>query len=375
MAEPIWRRLQTFDPFLFLLPLALVAVSIIFMYVLTIDYAGGSLAPRQSLFAGIGLIGMLVATFIDYRAWKAWRWWFFGASAVLLALVPFVGVEVFGARSWISLGGFQFQPSEVVKLSCIVVLAGTLQVEGRPLSVRRFLLSAALVIVPIILILLQPDFGTALIFAAVGVSMLLHANLQRWQRWLVLAVLAVAVGAVILAFKDVGPFGDLLADYQKNRLASFLDPARDPQGSGYNVLQSKIAVGSGGLLGQGLGYGSQSQLNFLPVVHTDFIFAAIAEAWGLLGAAGLLAGFAWLVYRLLAAGRQAQDDFGYFLTIGLATMIIFQVMVNVGMNVGVMPVTGIPLPFVSYGGTALIIMLVAIGLVQAVVLRSKRLTF
>lgn len=374
----VWSRLKslkTFDPLLVVLPVGLGLVSVIFLYVLTMDYPGGSLAPRQGIFLGLGAIALAFFTFVDYRAWRAWRWWLYGAATLLLAVVPFFGVEVFGARSWLAVGGFQFQPSEVMKLAMIVALASVLAGQGTVLKARQFVLAAGVAVLPLALVMLQPDFGTALILAAVGTGMLLHARLARWQRIAVALALALAVLAVVLAFKDVGPFGGLLADYQKDRLTSFIDPTRDPRGSGYNVLQSEIAVGSGGLMGQGLGFGSQSQLNFLPVVHTDFIFAAIAEAWGFIGAAGLLIAFGILVYRLMAAARQAQDDFGYFVCVGLATQIMFQVLVNVGMNVRIMPVTGIPLPFVSYGGTSLIVILLAMGLAQAVVLRSKRLTF
>jgi len=205
--------------------------------------------------------------------------------------------------------------------------------------------------------------------------MLFYAPLVRWQRvFLTVGILLVAM-VITLSFKGVSPFKGILKDYQKDRLISFIDPSKDPAGSGYNVQQSKIAVGSGGLLGQGLGEGSQSQLNFLPVAHADFIFAGIAEAWGLIGSYGVIFVFGILCFRLLHAARIAKDDFGMLLCVGITIKLIFELLVNIGMNIGIMPVTGIPLPFLSYGGTTLLTNAILIGVAQSVVTRHKRLTF
>lgn len=371
----MWNRLKTFDPLLFLIPAALGAIGITFIFILTFDQLGASLALRQGVFVGAGLVLMAILTFVDYRAWRAWRLWLYGGMVALLVATIFLGTKVFGATSWIDIGPFQFQPSELGKIILIVMLASMLQTRGTLVKTGQFWLAVAIFLVPIVLVLMQPDFGTTLVIAMVGFGIFMHARLRSWQRMVVLGALVAAALTVVLAFQNVGPFGGILKDYQKNRLASFLDPSLDPAKSGYNVQQSKIAVGSGGLVGRGLGYGSQSQLNFLPVVHTDFIFAAIAEAWGLLGSYGILILFVILVIRLMQAAKHAQDEFGYLVAIGLASMVTFQVLVNVGMNIGIMPVTGIPLPFLSFGGTAFMTYCMGMGLAQAIVVRSKRLTF
>jgi rod shape determining protein RodA len=371
----MWSKLKTFDPLLFIVPIIFSAVSIIFIYVLTFDRLGASLAIRQGIFVGVGLVAMAILTFVDYRAWRAWRWWMYVFLIAFLVATIFIGTKVFGATSWIDIGPFQFQPSEIGKIILIVLLASILQTRGTMVKTSQFWLAVGVFIVPIVLIMMQPDFGTTLIVTMLGLGMFLHARLQRWQRYLVIGVACIAALTIVFSFKNIGPFGGLLKDYQKKRLASFIDPTVDTSGSGYNVLQSKIAVGSGGVLGRGLGYGSQSQLNFLPVVHTDFIFSAIAESWGIIGSYGILALFALLIARVTQAARHAQDEFGYLACIGLASMMTFQVLVNVGMNIGIMPVTGIPLPFLSYGGTAFITYCLGVGLIQAIVVRSKRLTF
>ena len=371
----MWSRLKTFDPLLFIIPVIFSAISIIFIYVLTFDRLGASLAIRQGIFVALGLVVMVFLTFVDYRSWMAWRWWMYGVLILLLLATIFVGNKVFGATSWINIGPFQFEPGEVGKLIMMVVLAGTLQTRGSQVKTSQFLIAIAIILVPLVLVLLQPDLGTALIISMVGFGIFMHANLKSWQRWIIILTACCAVLAIVLSFKNVKPFGHMLKDYQKHRLESFLNPTADLTGSGYNVLQSKIAVGSGGVLGSGLGYGSQSQLNFLPVVHTDFIFSAIAEAWGIVGSYGIFLLFGVLIFRIMQSAKQAQDEFGYLVCVGLASMMAFQVLVNIGMNIGIMPVTGIPLPFLSYGGTAFITYCLGIGLTQAIVVRSKRLTF
>jgi rod shape determining protein RodA len=225
------------------------------------------------------------------------------------------------------------------------------------------------------LILVEPDLGTAAVVALIGLGILVHAKLSRLQVGLVVAGLTAIAVVGVLSFKGIQPFDGVLKDYQKNRLVSFIDPTRDRAGSGYNVLQSVIAVGSGGMTGTKLGQGSQSQLHFLPVAHADFIFAGIAEAWGFVGSLGLLALYGFLLSRIIQAARIAKDSFGMLLCIGIAVKIAFEMLVNIGMNMQLMPVTGIPLPFLSYGGTTLITNALCLGMVQSVVLRHKKLTF
>lgn len=371
----MWSRFKSLDPILFIAPILLMVVSVLFIATLTVDQNGYTLVIKQGIGAVIAIVVMGVASAVDYRALYAWRHWLYLAMLGLLILVRLIGTTTFGATSWIDLGFTQFQPSEPAKVLIIITVAGALRARGKLVRWLPFFGGVALALIPIVLVLMQPDFGTALILSFVSVGVLLAARLRIGQRILVIGTVSLAILAIVLSFQNVQPFDGLLKTYQKNRLTSFVDPAADPAGSGYNVLQSKIAVGSGGFAGRGLGFGSQSQLNFLPVVHADFIFAAIAEAWGLIGSYGLLACFAILLLRIIGAARHAQDEFGYLICIGVAVMFMFQLLVNVGMNMGIMPVTGIPLPFLSYGGTALVSYGLAIGIVQSVVVRSKRLTF
>ena len=364
-------RLRTLDPWLFVLPLVLMVVSVLMIY--SLDPVA-PLALRQLVYAGVGVVALLVAGFIDYRAVAAWSGWLFAANLFLLALVPFIGSRQFGAKLWINVGPVQFEPGELMKLTAILLIA-RLASRSPSVSNRQFIVVSAVVLVSVGAIILQPDLGTALIILASTVGILLQSGTTRLQKGMVVGSLL--VGAVIfsLSFANVPPFKHVLKEYQKDRLASFIQPARDPSGTGYNVLQSVIAVGSGGVSGQGLGNGSQSQLNFLPVAHADFIFAVIGETWGLVGTWGILIVYLVFVLRILQAARIAKDRFGMLLCVGIAVKFTFEILVNIGMNMRLMPVTGIPLPFLSYGGTTMLTNALATGLVQSVALRYKRLTF
>ena len=371
----MWSRFKTFDPWLIVLPLVLTVISVVFIYILTYDRSGGSLALRQGAIAGVGFVGMLALSIFDYRSFRSWKFWMYGGMILLLVAVRLVGTTQFGATSWINIGSFQFQPAEVAKVVVIIFLAAMLETKARVLPRMQYLVAVACALLPVVMVLAQPDLGTAMIIAVIVLIIVLHAPLSRIQRVITLSVLAMSILTIVASFRGIAPFGHLLKDYQKARLSSFIYPNADPNGTGYNVQQSKIAVGSGGLLGRGLGYGSQSQLNFLPVVHADFIFAAIAEAWGFAGSLFVLTLFSLLIWRLLHAAKISQDSFGSYICVGLAGMLLFQVLVNIGMNIGIMPVTGIPLPFLSYGGTAILTYFLGLGIAQSVVIRSKRLTF
>ncbi len=371
----MWSRFKALDPFLFVLPVVLMTISTVVIYILTSDTAGTTTAFRQGLFSLIGVVLMLLLTFIDYRALRAWSPWIFIAGLALLGAVEFIGFNSFGAERWINLGIFQLQPGELMKFVLIIGLAALLSRRIPAFPFRVFFQALIVLFVPALLVLMQPDLGTAMVIVASGLGIMLYSRLQRFHKIILLTVVALGAAAIILSFMNVKPFGSILKDYQKDRLASFVDPKRDPNKSGYNVIQSKIAVGSGGVLGKGLGYGSQSQLNFLPVAHADFIFAGIAEAWGLLGSYAIILMYAFLILRVLNAAHIARDEFGMLICIGLACKLIFEVLVNIGMNMGIMPVTGIPLPFLSYGGTTLLTNAMLLGVAQSVVVRYKRLTF
>jgi rod shape determining protein RodA len=371
----MWSRFKTLDPLLLVLPLVLMTISTVVIYVLTVDSAGTATAFRQGLFSIISFILMLVLTFIDYRALRAWAPWIYGIGLLLLGLVEVVGRHSFGAQRWIDLGIFQLQPGELMKFILIIGLAALFSRRIPSFSARQFGQGLGLMFVPAILVLLQPDLGTAMVLVVVGTCIMLYSRLTKLHKGVLIGLLVTGSLVIVLSFMNVKPFGRVLKDYQKNRLASFIDPKRDPGKSGYNVIQSKIAVGSGGFAGRGLGFGSQSQLNFLPVAHADFIFAGIAEAWGIIGSYSIIAIYAVLIIRILSAARIAGDEFGMLICIGLAGKLIFEVLINIGMNMGIMPVTGIPLPFLSYGGTTLLTNAMLLGVVQSVVVRYKRLTF
>jgi rod shape determining protein RodA len=275
-----------------------------------------------------------------------------------------IGHGVGGAARWISIGPFDFQFSELAKILMIVVLANYLGArQGRLGSLPSILGACILVGPPWLLVMLQPDLGTSLVLLAILGGMLFMSGASiRWMGGL--------VGLVLAALPLIWNY--VLLDYQKQRLTSFLNPSTDVQGAGYQLYQSQIAVGSGGLLGKGLTNGTQNQLNFLPVQESDFVAAIYFEELGFIGALVLLILFAALLWRLLVSGWRSKDPFGTMFATGLASMILFQLIVNIGMVVGIMPITGIPLPFVSHGGASLISLAVGLGIVQSINIRQNR---
>ncbi len=356
---------KTIDWTLYLLPIILNVVGIVIIYSLTYFNGKASLAYDQIVFACVGVAVMIVLTFIDYRNLKGVAIYAYIIGMLLLILLFFVGKSALGATRWINLGFFQLQPSELFKLCLIVMLAKYLSDNYEEIKLKHLLMAGIIFLVPALLVLKQPDLGTFSVLFAIALVMILATKIKLKQ--------LIAVGLVIL----IGACGAwfFLKDYQKQRIETFLNPTSDPYGSGYNVLQSTIAVGNGGLLGQGLGQGPQSQLNFLPVAHTDFIFAGFAEATGFAGCFVLIALFVFFISRAINVARISKDSFGMFLAIGISAMFTFQMFVNIGMNIGIMPVTGIPLPFVSHGGTSLVISYAAVGILQSIYLRHKKITF
>ena len=275
-------------------------------------------------------------------------------------LVPGFGVLVNGQRNWLGIGPIRlFQPSEPAKLLLIVILAGVIaQYKGKidkPRDVARIL---AYVAVPLALIMLEPDLGTGLVFAVITLGMLLVGGLRA--RWF--AIFAIVAVLLVGAVWQTG----VLKQYQKDRLMVFIDPSVDPKGAGYNLAQSKIAIGSGGLTGKGLRAGTQSSLNFIPERHTDFIFAVLGEELGFVGAVVLLGLFLALLITALEISASSKDLFGALIAAGLISMWLFQILVNMGMTIGIMPVTGIPLPFMSYGGSFMVTNLAGVGMLLSV---------
>lgn len=324
----------------------------------------GTTFTRGLMWAGIALVMFVVATLFDYRWLKTLAWPVYALQLGLLVLTLAIGTGVGGSARWITVGPFTFQFSELAKILMIIVLANYLASrEGKLDSLRSILGACILVGPPLLLVMLQPDLGTSLVFGAILAGMLWMSGAS--MRWL--AILAAAVIAMIpIAWTYV------LRDYQKERLTSFLSAEKDLQGAGYQLYQSQIAIGSGGWMGKGLTNGTQAQGDFLPVQTTDFVFAILAEELGFIGAMVLFGLFVLLIWRVMVAGWRSRDPFGTMFAAGLASMILFQLVVNVGMVMGIMPITGIPLPFVTHGGASLVSMAIGLGIIQSINIRQTR---
>jgi rod shape determining protein RodA len=325
---------------------------------------GSTTFVRGLMWTGIALIAFVVATVFDYKWLKTFAWPLYALQIGLLAVTLGVGTGVGGSARWVPIGPFQFQFSELAKIMMIVVLANYLGArQGRLTSLPSILGACVLVVPPWILVMAQPDLGTSLVLLAILAGMLFMSGASlRWLGGLAILVLA----SLPLVWNYV------LRDYQQQRILGFLNPSGDIQGAGWQLHQSQIAVASGGWFGTGLTNGTQNQLNFLPVQESDFVAAIYLEELGFLGAVLLLVLFAALLWRILVSGWRSRDPFGTMFAAGLASMILFQVIVNLGMVVGIMPITGIPLPFVSHGGASLISIAVGLGILQSINIRQTR---
>lgn len=360
------------DWLLLAVPLLLTSVGIITIYTITVNHHEARLAIDQGVFLALGLVAMLTLSFSDYR-WlnAASRPIYLLGFLLLLPLLPFLApqlpfvLKVFGAYRWLDFGFFQLQPAEVFKIVAAIGAAAYLASRIGRLTWRPLLGYLALAGIPFALILIQPDLGTASVVFAIFLGTFIAARPST--RTLLAALVVILLGLVVVWFS--------LQPYQRERVETFLNPAADPQGEGYNVQQALIAVGSGGLTGRGFGQGSQTVLNFLPVAHADFIFAGYAEATGFVGSVVLLGLYVTLLQRIVTVARISNDPFGRLLAIGIGAKLLFQVTVHMGMNLGLLPVTGIPLPFLSYGGTSLIIDLASIGILQSIYIRHKKTLF
>ncbi len=331
---------------------------------------------RQAVWISLGVVAAFCAASFDYRKLPRLEYFLYGLTVLLLFVVLVVGKASRGAQQWIALGPFLFQPSELGKVLMVVCFASYLNRRQGDLQNLRSLLPCFLYFAPpLVLVLAQPDLGTSLVFFAILFGMLYLAG-ARPMLLLGLAGggLALAILAIALHFSPLHlPLP--LKEYQLNRLLVFLNPYRDPQGAGYHIIQSLVAIGSGGLLGKGLFRGSQVQLNFLPEHHTDFIFSVVGEELGFVGAALFLLLYFLLLYRTLAIAFQARDALGRLLAGGILSMWLFHVLENIGMTIGVMPITGIPLPFLSYGGSFMLTNMLAVGILLSIQLRRENLLF
>lgn len=349
----------------------LVSYGLLVVWSATLDSSLFSFS-RQLMGVGLGAVIMLILWRVDYRKLTVFTYVFLGICIVLMVspLLPVIGRNVNGASSWVELFGRQFQPGELAKVFYILFMASLVsRYKGRLDSGSEYLKCFALMMVPIVCIMLQPDLGTGMVLFVIGVVVLFAGGANR--KWLIIT--AVIVIALIIAVIAVDGFLDdsfgrdvLLKDYQKNRLLVFIDPDLDPDGAGYNLKQAQIAIGSGGFAGKGLGNATQSTLGFLPEAPTDFIFCVLAEEFGFLGSILLIALYAALMFLVLRVAFKAFDLFGTLIITGILGMWIFQVLENIGMTVGLMPITGIPLPFISYGSSFMLVNFVALGLIFSV---------
>jgi len=359
--EASWRE---FDLPGLLVVLCLMAVGTIFVTSATISdpvHLGG----RQVLWDVIALVALLAGLLIPYNIWLEYSYLLLGGCCALLIYLLVLGEPVSGARSWLQFGLLSFQPSEVAKVAVILCCANFIKgLSDGTAGFRELLVLWAIVALPMGLTLAQPDFGTATVFMPIAATALYATrfSLLKILRW---SAVALALLVLVLALGWVTFF----KPYQKERLKAFLDPSYDPLGAGYQVNQAKIAVGSGELIGKGLYSGTQNRLSFLPKPHTDFIFGVLSEETGFAGAAIVLALYLTLLGRLLEAARLARDPQGRLIALGVFSMILYHLFVNIGMVLGILPTTGIPLPFLSYGGSSLLANGWAVGLVFNVRMR------
>jgi rod shape determining protein RodA len=360
------RRMLSFREFdwgLLGLVLMLSVISVLQIHSATLHTRFASFETKQMLWIGAGLAGMFVLAKIDYHRLLDWAPWAYGVFLLALVAVKLVGHKALGARRWISLGPIQFQPSEWVKLVLILVVARYFaNLGGRNLTWREIFRAFALVGAPMALVLIQPDLGTTLTYCPILVAGLFLGGISVRQAT-ILSVCALALIA------GVWSSGKVLKQYQKARLTSFINPDNDPKGSGYQIRQSLIAVGSGGLAGKGAEKGSQTQGYFLPIPYTDFIFASFSEEHGFVGALFVLLLYFFILMRLIQNAQTAADLPGSLIIMGIVAVLTFQIAVNVGMVIGFMPVTGIPLPLMSYGGSSVLFTFLALGTVMNVRMR------
>ncbi|EKD49437.1 MAG: Rod shape-determining protein RodA [uncultured bacterium] len=359
------RFLKKFDWLMLISVVLLLFLGVLMIFSATLGETGVDRGNtyRQVVYIAIGLGFMFFLSFFDYRVFKN-----YSGVIYILMLAALVGVLIFGAvirgtRGWFDLGVINIQPAEFAKFVCIIVLAKYFsKYKDEMYYFKHVLISGFYVLVPVVLILLEPDLGSALILVLIWLGMIFMSGIRYWH-----------IGAILggLALFSLAAWRFFLKDYQKERFQVFVDPSSDPLGRGYNVTQAKIAIGSGGIYGKGLGHGSQSQLKFLPEQHTDFVFAVLAEELGFVGCLFLFVAFGFLFYRIVRIAQLARDNFGMMLCVGVAVLILSQLFVNIGMNIGIVPVAGIPLPFLSFGGSSIVTILLCIGLVQNVAIRRR----
>ena len=340
----------------------------------------------QAVWIIVGIGAAAVLAVIDYEKWRTYRWWIYGFNLTLLIVVIFFGDTAKGATRWIPTPfGFNIQPSEFAKIFIILTLADFLaDRKGKLNNYQDFIMPFLFVLLPMLFIFKQPDLGTTLVFVAIFIGMMFVAGANPWKFGGLLLGGAVIVGVALWLHFSTSLPGWLhwaqglplpMQDYQLRRLSIFVNPEADMSGDGYHIIQSIWAIGSGGLWGKGYQMGTQGQLNFLPEHHTDFIFSVVGEEFGFIGTITLLFLFLIFLLRSLSIALKARDTYGMLISAGIVSMFTFHILVNVGMTSGIMPVTGIPLPLISAGGSAMLSNMAAVGLLLSVNLRCRRLMF
>ena len=364
------RKVLYFNWGLAILLTAVAGIGFLMLY----SVAGGSFNPwaePQMKRYALGFVAMFFIGMVPVWFWRNMSVLAYLVSVILLVAVELVGTEGKGAQRWIDLGVMRLQPSELMKVTLIMVLAAyydwlPMSRLSRPLWV---IFPVILIIVPVALVLRQPDLGTSILLIMGGGALMFLAGVH----WAYFAVVIAAIGGLITAvFRSRGTDWQMLADYQYRRIDTFLDPASDPLGAGYHITQSKIALGSGGWTGRGFMQGTQSRLNFLPEKHTDFIFTTLAEEFGFVGAVSLLALYALIIVFCISSAMTNRDRFASLLTLGVAVTFFLFFAVNMSMVMGLAPVVGVPLPLVSYGGSAMLILMLGFGLVQSAHIHRPR---
>ena len=365
MFNKITIYLKNFDWILFVSILFLACFGLIEIYSIALGQNEIDLLnfKKQIFFICAGLAILLIFAFWDYYNLRNYSVYFYLFGAALLLGVLFFGQEISGTKGWFYLHGFGIQPVEFIKFILILFLAryfSSASLKINPL--KHLAITGAGTFIFIALVLLQPDFGSASILFLLWFSMVVLAGFKKRYFIVIILILSILMGA---------GWAFLFEDYQKQRIITFINPSHSPLEGGYNVAQAIIAVGSGGLAGRGLGFGSQSQLKFLPEAQTDFVFAVVAEELGFLGVFLVLMFFAVFFYRCLKALKNVNNDFGVFFVLGSMSLIFIEMFINIGMNIGILPVIGISLPFLSYGGSAMLSKLMIIGVIESIIIRSK----
>ncbi|MEO1399935.1 MAG: rod shape-determining protein RodA [Cyanobacteria bacterium J06635_1] len=400
---------QSIDVSLLLLPIGITIFASVLIGSTQLHLGTADLAWNHLVMGGIGIFLALWLARSRYENLLQWRWIIYAVTNISLILVMLIGTVGSGAQSWLAIGNFYIQPSEFAKVGVIITLAAALK-DRDATTLAGLAKALGITAVPWALVFLQPDLGTSLVFGAITLGMLYWSNMN--PGWLVLLISPIVAAIIfhlsvpvwvgwvlftgILAWFTLplplystviavvinsiaGKLGEilwgLLQDYQKARLVLFLNPEQDPLGGGYHLIQSKIAIGSGQLWGRGLFQGTQTQLSFIPEQHTDFIFSAVGEELGFIGAIALVIAYWLICLRLMIIAQNAKDNFGSLLAAGVLSMIIFQVIINIGMTIGIAPITGIPLPWMSYGRSAILTNFIAIGIVESVANFRFRLKF